>query len=182
MHARTGSLASPTIAQIVSLTWTFFVPGSHPRFIPISHEENHDQQIQHFTHRHPLIPVACHEEYYEFDCPMCTKPIKGSVYVCATCKYFIHKSCAKCPRHIQPPFHPPHPLTLLVVSQEHSKRFDCYACGISKAGYAFHCSECQLDLHIHCARFIPHSEDHMKTIQYFSHQHPLIPMECSKED
>ncbi|KAL6985922.1 hypothetical protein U1Q18_019296 [Sarracenia purpurea var. burkii] len=150
------------------------------RFSPIL--LNNDQQIQHFTHCHPLIPVSCHDQDYRFDCSMCEQPIKGLIYVCVMCKYFIHKSCAEWPPQIQHPFHPSHSLTLLAVSQYRSEDINCYACGQGiHAGYTFHCSECQLDLHIDCAKF-DGEDDQEQLIHHVSHRHPLIPVEGSKED
>ncbi|KAI3876105.1 hypothetical protein MKW92_040624 [Papaver armeniacum] len=71
------------------------------------------------------------------------------------------------PSLINHPCHPNHPLSLLSSPPYPQGIFNCDACNRSDKGFCYHCKECKVDLHVHCAA-LPLSVNHN------SHpQHPL---------
>ncbi|MCL7031723.1 hypothetical protein MKW94_005548 [Papaver nudicaule] len=71
------------------------------------------------------------------------------------------------PSLINHPCHSKHPLSLLSAAPYPDGIFNCDACNRSDTGFCYHCKECNVDLHIHCAS-LPLSLNHN------SHpQHPL---------
>ncbi|KAK9124982.1 hypothetical protein Scep_013828 [Stephania cephalantha] len=70
------------------------------------------------------------------------------------------------PRRITHPADGTHTLTLLTAPVYPEGVFRCDACGRKGKGFCFHCKECQLDIHVHCA-VLPLSVAHR------AHHHPL---------
>ncbi|KAI3897370.1 hypothetical protein MKX03_021965 [Papaver bracteatum] len=71
------------------------------------------------------------------------------------------------PSLINHPCHPKHPLSLLSSPPYPQGIFNCDACNRQDKGFCYHCKECKVDLHVHCAA-LPLSVSHN------SHpQHPL---------
>ncbi|KAL7195390.1 hypothetical protein ACSBR1_035585 [Camellia fascicularis] len=145
---------------------------------PIKIEDPYHQIQLH--HPHPLI-VCDNKTNFKFPCSGCKQPINGSrVYVCLDCNCLLDESCAKWPSQIDHPFHPQHPLTLLVHHPWNSTSSRCRACGKVLEGFTFHCSECNFSLDARCASLMPtqnsEAKDELQIQQLsLSHTHPLIP-------
>ncbi|GMN58987.1 hypothetical protein TIFTF001_028077 [Ficus carica] len=110
-------------------------------------------QIQHWSHEHPLFLRKNHKINDE-RCGMCDKEIVApyNYYACDACKFYVHKSCAELPPHINHhPFHPSHPLSL------HSHPFYyCDSCHqLFENALTFGCGECYFNMDVECA-LIPH--------------------------
>ncbi|KAI3830501.1 hypothetical protein MKW98_030664 [Papaver atlanticum] len=60
---------------------------------------------------------------------------------------------------INHPCHPKHPLSLLSSPPYPEGIFNCDACSRPDKGFCYHCKECKVDLHVHCAS-LPLSVNH----------------------
>ncbi|XAR54916.1 hypothetical protein NMG60_11030250 [Bertholletia excelsa] len=167
--------------------YTFYLHAYCSRVIPIIDVENQDNpQISRYIHNHMLTLVKCYEDNYGFNCSMFTKSIKGSIYVCPKCKFFIHKSCAQLPIEIKHAFHPPHPLILLTSSNlktVNDRRFlKCNACSVECNSVAFNCPICKFNLDIKCGTQFQNIDNPgpERQIQHGSHHHPLFPIKVDK--
>ncbi|XP_058227178.1 uncharacterized protein LOC131335711 isoform X2 [Rhododendron vialii] len=118
------------------------------------------------NHPHPLI-ICEKTKNIEVICHGCKQSCKGSFYVCLHCRCILDKSCAKWPQQIDHPFHPNHPLTLLVKHDHDSSR--CNACGKELQGLIFYCSECEFGLDLLCAALMPPRIKHLQ----LGHPHRL---------
>ncbi|XWS67775.1 hypothetical protein CRYUN_Cryun04dG0034300 [Craigia yunnanensis] len=125
--------------------------------------------VNHFSHKHPLRPIKVEAEE-ELICSGCGLDLSGSALKCSksNCEFILHKSCFNLEPVLQHNYHPDHPLTLLSTPPKYyrNKLFICDACGDHGTSFDYHCSSCQLDLHVGCA-FSP------KTMNHVDHQHPL---------
>ncbi|KAL6985924.1 hypothetical protein U1Q18_019305 [Sarracenia purpurea var. burkii] len=129
--------------------------------------ECHGQEIQHFSHQHPLIPFDV--ENSSLLCAACTQLLDGSIYICHKCIFAVHKKCAELRGEMQHPFHPQHPLT--VVALKTGDKELCKACGSYQYNdFAYNCAGCDFHLDLECASLQP-------TIRYERHEHLLLPME-----
>ncbi|XP_057463222.1 uncharacterized protein LOC130753256 [Actinidia eriantha] len=112
--------------------------------------------------------------------------IEDLMYVCAECKFFIHKSFVELPLQIEHTFHPLHPLNLCLSSNlTHTNDRNirnCHACTYECKGLTFHCSICLFDLDVTCGTQLCNidSEFHGQKIQHRSHKHPFIPFDVEK--
>ncbi|XVF43551.1 hypothetical protein PTKIN_Ptkin02bG0049100 [Pterospermum kingtungense] len=124
-------------------------------------------ESQNFGHKHPLLLMAneeaqsnqteaspTHDDHY------CSrygeKMSSGPSFGCAECRFYLHKECAEAPSQIHHPFHRDHPLCLLPTPPAKSgyyKGFICNFCGEEGKKFDYHCSSCNIDLHIKCALF-----------------------------
>lgn len=146
---------------------------------------DHDTQILHFTHPHPLelnfndqnaqannISTGISNQVIAayMLCAGCKLPANSCddyIYSCNPCNFHIHLSCTKFPQLITHPCHASHPLTLLPVSTYPGGVFNCDACNRCGNGFSYHCKLCDYDLHIVCASK-PLSVGHRL------HNHPLM--------
>ncbi|KAI5647702.1 hypothetical protein M9H77_33707 [Catharanthus roseus] len=123
-------------------------------------------EYKHFSHNHGLIfhqmPQLLEEIQY---CSGCSSPISShsSVFVCWQCNFFLHDQCYRATRSLKHPSHPLHPLTLVPYPTYPSNSFYCNSCYQIGTGFSYCCSECDFDLHIHCAHqtlshFLPNYE------------------------
>ncbi|XP_039005283.1 uncharacterized protein LOC120132620 [Hibiscus syriacus] len=103
-------------------------------------------------------------------CMACKHELQGSlVYACLPCYFFLHDSCINVmPRQVQSPFHPQH--TLLAGAIRLSYFHTCYACEETVQGICFFCDECDVSLHLSCAKY------HTRAIKHIFHPHPLLYM------
>ncbi|OWM82023.1 hypothetical protein CDL15_Pgr001597 [Punica granatum] len=143
-------------------------------------EQKHEEEmIEHFAHDHPLASFHADAPNY-IECKACGEGISGRVYGCRACIFVLHESCALAPREIMNhPFHPQHPLTLLVNSKP---SFRCEICG-SRRLFAYNCNECGFILGVNCAVSIMHppprndqscsTDDRRDHIHHFSDPHQL---------
>ncbi|KAL8495906.1 hypothetical protein ACS0TY_019866 [Phlomoides rotata] len=128
------------------------------------------QQINHFSHRHPLQLSELHETDKAV-CSGCEVDIVGPAYICTKphCTFLLHDLCFDLPRYIRHHSHRKHPLVLRPSPPYSDGEFTCDACGRSGNGYTYNCGTCEFDLHVECAS-LPETENRE------DHQHPLILM------
>ncbi|KAL3815029.1 hypothetical protein ACJIZ3_016297 [Penstemon smallii] len=113
-----------------------------------------NQNKQHFSHHHILIPLNEFEEGKDIKCKACDDDqISGSepCHGCLPCSFYLHSSCVDAPRSLQHPSHPSHPLTLLPISTYSTRSFTCDACRLQGKAYSYTCAHCEFDLHVKCA-------------------------------
>ncbi|KAK9007907.1 hypothetical protein V6N11_074821 [Hibiscus sabdariffa] len=127
--------------------------------------------VNHFSHNHPLRPIDQIREQDELVCSGCGLQVVGSTFICtkSDCNFLLHKSCFELNSLLQHQSHPRHLLQLLPVPprDDHGARlFVCDACDDYGTGFDYHCSVCEFDLHVGCAR-LP------KTIKHVDHRHLL---------
>ncbi|XP_031396062.1 uncharacterized protein LOC116207296 [Punica granatum] len=163
---------------------------------PPEEEEHKDQQkhedkdhhkeemIEHFAHDHPLASFHV-DAPNSIKCKACRRRISSRVYGCRACIFVLHESCALAPREIMNhPFHPQHPLTLLVNSKT---LFQCRVCKMFR-DFAYNCNECDFNLDIECAVSIVHPpqddpifKEDRREINHFSHPHQLTSFHAKPE-
>lgn len=78
------------------------------------------------------------------------------------------------PSLINHPCHPKHPLSLLSSPPYPQGIFNCDACNRQDKGFCYHCKECKVDLHVHCAA-LPLSVNHNSHPQHHLKLTFLIP-------
>lgn len=145
------------------------------------------EQIEHFSHGHPLKFHNSVEEYgrargFFPACSVCGLEFdSGSFYFCERCHFYMHNtchefaiagkiSCSKLPRQIKHPSHPIHPLTIQVLTNYISSPMWpplCAVCEEETRGFFYGCSTCRLSLHIGCATLKP-------SVKFGDHGHLLI--------
>ncbi|EYU27144.1 hypothetical protein MIMGU_mgv1a019454mg [Erythranthe guttata] len=111
-------------------------------------------ESRHFSHKHALV---FHQvvQGSEIHCSGCKSAGSGNVYVCWQCSYFLHEHCFRSERSLKHPSHPLHPLTLMPSPTYPSGSFSCNSCNLDGDGFSYSCSECEFDIHVHCALNIP---------------------------
>ena len=102
-------------------------------------------------HDHPLIPFG---KSITFTCDICGKEGKGVPNLCATCCFWIHRSCASFPRRLKVVRHK-HPLHITHSSlelRESDSRF-CLLCvqKVDTRYGLYYCSKCDFVAHLNCA-------------------------------
>ncbi|XP_047955944.1 uncharacterized protein LOC125201748 [Salvia hispanica] len=134
------------------------------------------QQINHFSHRHPLEAAEVHGDDDKLGaCAGCEHDIVGPAYVCtkATCNFVLHDLCSDLPRRHRHRCHPGHPLALLPSPPYSDGEFTCDACGESGHGFTYHCAACKFDLHVECAA-LP------EAVKRSDHQHDFVLTMCGE--
>ncbi|KAG8391326.1 hypothetical protein BUALT_Bualt01G0176200 [Buddleja alternifolia] len=108
-------------------------------------------EFKHFSHNHGLI---FHQmpQGSEIHCSGCKYPGLKNAYVCWQCKYFLHEQCFRATRSLKHSSHPLHPLTLAPFPTYSSGSFFCNTCSLEGNGFSYSCSECEFDIHVHCAQ------------------------------
>nr|XP_023878549.1 uncharacterized protein LOC111991006 [Quercus suber] len=108
-------------------------------------------QLEAEFHDHPLTPLG---KSITFTCDICGKEGKGVPNQCATCCFWIHRSCASFPRRLKVVRHK-HPLHVTHSSlelRESDSRF-CQLC-VQKVDLRYglyYCSKCNFVAHLNCA-------------------------------
>ncbi|CAK9158510.1 unnamed protein product [Ilex paraguariensis] len=111
-----------------------------------------------------MITLPCHGHQLtllrrsaNFNCNACKLSGKGSSYLCYTCQFWIHKSCALSPTTIELDYHHHHRLNLnyKYVSSKFSDYKDrCNRCRkeIIDGSWAYRCeAQCKYFVHFECA-------------------------------
>ncbi|CAI9103230.1 OLC1v1001679C1 [Oldenlandia corymbosa var. corymbosa] len=107
-------------------------------------------EFKHFSHVHGLVYHQI-PQGTEIQCSGCKFPGSGNVYACWQCSYFLHEQCFQASRSLKHHSHTAHPLTLVPYPTYPSNSFYCNTCNLIGNGFSYCCSECDFDLHIHCA-------------------------------
>ncbi|XP_031395970.1 uncharacterized protein LOC116207225 [Punica granatum] len=149
-------------------------------------DHHEEEMIEHFAHDHPLASFHVDVPNY-IRCKACKERISGRVYGCRACIFMLHESCALAPREIMNhPFHPQHPLTLLVDSDP---TFRCKVCK-RYCFSSYNCNECGFILDMECAVSIVHppqddesrsTDNRRDQIHHFSHPHQLTSLHAKAE-
>nr|GMD71778.1 putative DC1, C1-like, Zinc finger, RING/FYVE/PHD-type [Ipomoea batatas] len=107
-------------------------------------------EFKHFSHNHGLV---FHQmpQGAQIQCSGCHCPGTGPVYACWRCSFFLHDQCFRASRSLKHPSHHLHPLTLTPYPTYPSNSFYCNSCTLIGSGFSYSCSECDFDLHVHCA-------------------------------
>ncbi|KAL6557458.1 hypothetical protein OROMI_017808 [Orobanche minor] len=110
-------------------------------------------EFKHFSHKHGLF---FHQtpQGSDIHCSGCKSPGSGNVYACWKCNYFLHEHCFRAKRSLEHPSHPIHPLTLVPYPTYASTSFFCNSCNLAGSGFCYCCSECEFDVHVHCAHTV----------------------------
>ncbi|KAI3448945.1 hypothetical protein Pfo_005610 [Paulownia fortunei] len=117
-------------------------------------------EFKHFSHNHGLV---FHQmpQGSEIHCSGCKSPGSGNVYACWKCSYFLHEQCFRATRSLKHPSHPLHPLTLVPYPTYPSTSFFCNSCNLVGNGFCYCCSECEFDVHVHCAHMTGATTTHV---------------------
>ncbi|XP_074348467.1 uncharacterized protein LOC141687178 [Apium graveolens] len=105
----------------------------------------------HPGHNHPLTLV---ESPALFQCHACNTTATDLSYICTTCCFYIHKSCANAPIIYQSKFHSQHPLILnYSLPQEREFFWSCGICDkfINRSNWVYYCANCRFFAHVKCA-------------------------------
>ncbi|KAI3818661.1 hypothetical protein L1987_12476 [Smallanthus sonchifolius] len=105
---------------------------------------------KHFSHAHNLI-IHQALEAAKMSCSGCNSFVIGTAYVCWQCNFVLHEQCFHATRSLKHPSHPSHPLTLVPYPTYPSNSFYCNSCKLTGTGLSYSCSDCEFDLHVHCA-------------------------------
>ena len=107
-------------------------------------------QLEAEFHNHPLTPFG---KSITFTCDICGKEGKGVPNLCATCCFWIHRSCASFPRRLKVVRHR-HPLHLTHSSLElrESDSLFCLLCvqKVDTRYGLYYCSKCDFVSHLNC--------------------------------
>ncbi|KAL8495900.1 hypothetical protein ACS0TY_019860 [Phlomoides rotata] len=130
-------------------------------------------ELKHFSHNHGL---AFHQvpQGTQIHCSACKSPASANAYACWQCNYFLHEQCFRAARSLKHPSHPHHPLTLVPFPTYPSGSFVCNTCNHSGDGFSYTCSECEFDLHVHCA-LMPTPNPHPLPNYNSQPQNPIYP-------
>ncbi|GMN39157.1 hypothetical protein TIFTF001_008392 [Ficus carica] len=154
-----------------------------------------DDEIDHFSHNHPLrlMKVFFRRRLrLIFRCGVCNHDIEeASYYSCCDqhCSYYIHKRCAELPQHIKNhSLHRPSHLLTLGKTSSSSSLHNCYYCEkpFKDDQFSYACNHCSnFCMHMDCAT-IPlltvttddddDGQDH-GDVRYICHQHPMTLVE-----
>ncbi|KAL4379522.1 hypothetical protein GQ457_02G039840 [Hibiscus cannabinus] len=142
-----------------------------------------DMNLQHFSHRHPLIFTKEHVDggKESIRCSGCAKPVFGPSYGCAKCEFHLHEICTNLPSEINHPFHRDHPLVLLSNPPSGYVECLCDFCDGSCNGFVYHCFSCGFDVHVSCALLPPYVTGEFLELERFSHKHQLDFIEKHEE-
>ncbi|XWS64767.1 hypothetical protein CRYUN_Cryun05aG0031800 [Craigia yunnanensis] len=135
-------------------------------------------EIEHFNHQHPLQFYEVIEKNENLHCKACYFEITNQTYGCESCKYYLHKTCAKLSHEVLHPLHPQHSLKLIA----NTETFLCHECRDFTIGFIYMCYLCDFMLDVKCAiSTTPKNESQrLKEIEresklcFFSQDHKLF--------
>ncbi|KAI5560405.1 hypothetical protein BDE02_16G045500 [Populus trichocarpa] len=126
-------------------------------------EERIIEEIKHWSHQHNLILIDKVDD--DLKCDGCKFPISTPFYSCATCKFFLDKTCIELPRRKMWQYH-----QLQLLSSwnlwDHDL-FYCYVCNQYSRGLRYKCAICGLSIDVRCFKSLKDSFKHE------GHEHPL---------
>ncbi|PPR85954.1 hypothetical protein GOBAR_AA34740 [Gossypium barbadense] len=146
------------------------------------------EESNNYGHQHPLLLIVnqdqlIHNQSDVTDCSRCGEKVSAPCFCCAeNCGFYLHKVCAEAPLELNHPFHPHHPLLLMQNAPYSDGVYACNFCDKKDDKFVYHCSCCELDLHIKCALFTFNvAENNLKELEHVALQHPLISTENGDE-
>ncbi|XP_017241307.1 uncharacterized protein LOC108214044 isoform X2 [Daucus carota subsp. sativus] len=109
--------------------------------------------LHHEGHKEHALTLMNKEAFFE--CEACHEKANDSSYVCTTCEFWIHKTCAFSPAIIQSPTYHHHPLTLVYSVPDIHLVFSQY-CGICRRfvyrrSWMYYCHKCTYFVHMKCS-------------------------------
>ncbi|KAL3815034.1 hypothetical protein ACJIZ3_016302 [Penstemon smallii] len=107
-------------------------------------------EFKHFSHNHGLVLHKA-PQGSEIHCSGCKYATTGTIYACWSCSYFLDDHCFSATPSLKHPSHTLHPLTLVPCPTYPSGSFFCNSCNLIGNGFSYCCSECDFDMHVHCA-------------------------------
>ncbi|GKA61551.1 zinc finger, PHD-type, C1-like protein [Tanacetum coccineum] len=126
---------------------------------------------KHFSHTHKL-EIHDMPEGAEVTCSGCNSPATQTIYVCWQCNFFLHEQCFHATRSKKHPSHPLHPLTLAAYPTYPENSFYCNSCKIMGTGFSYSCSDCDFNLHVHCAYLVSNTTNSYQPHPLTSWPHP----------
>ncbi|KNA20402.1 hypothetical protein SOVF_053020 [Spinacia oleracea] len=102
--------------------------------------------ISSFAHPQHVLQLMEKPKLPFHKCHLCQNHIKGVVYRCKECGFFVHPVCSQLPEYLpNHTIHPPHTLKLqLMVSRK------CDVCDKSCKRWRYVCEICNVHLHVGC--------------------------------
>ena len=106
----------------------------------------------HPGHDHPLTLV---QSPALFLCHACNTTATDLSYICTTCPFWIHESCANAPITYQSKFHNEHVLILNYSLPQQFRQFTCFCSicdeNINPIDWVYICANCRFFAHVKCA-------------------------------
>lgn len=152
-------------------------------------EVTEDMKIRHVSHEHML---TFSREIVADWIECCEMTVHGPAYICESCKFALHKSCAELPIQITHALHH-HNLTLLFKSDHEKLPLICNGCRHFCIGFVFNCRSCHFNLDVKCAssgddffskhdgQTLNYKRETKTTISHFCHEHVLNVCNMRKE-
>ncbi|KAE8658807.1 hypothetical protein F3Y22_tig00000913pilonHSYRG00003 [Hibiscus syriacus] len=118
------------------------------------------EEIRHPTHRdHPLLLLPTSEyRKGEVDCDLCNEKVKGFVYGCSSCEFYIDSNCALLPHYTNVGdfveiSHVAHQHPLVPINPIGS--FECVGCFAPITNPSYACFDCRMFVHEKCLELAP---------------------------
>ncbi|KAJ6870492.1 hypothetical protein NC652_036208 [Populus alba x Populus x berolinensis] len=122
------------------------------------------EEIKHFSHQHNLILTDKVDD--DLKCDGCMLPISTPFYSCASCNFFLDKTCIELPRQKRWQYHENQ--LILSWSRGEHHLFYCVVCDQYFSGLRYVCDICGLYVDVRCFKSI--LKDSFK---HGGHEHPL---------
>lgn len=120
--------------------------------IPVHKDKSGLGPIRHWSHEHQLRLL---QRYVNFECDGCNKVATDFPFICDTCSFWIHQSCASLPHFSLFGIHHKHPLRISDSLPQVYRKFPqfCKICklNIDPSRWLYYCASCRFFAHIHCA-------------------------------
>ncbi|KAK9674144.1 hypothetical protein RND81_12G214000 [Saponaria officinalis] len=104
------------------------------------------ESISTFTHPQHTVQLVQQSIFSDHKCDLCCKTVRGTVYRCKGCHFYLHPICSQVPEflygHVM---HPPHPIRLRLME---SKK--CDVCNKSCKNWRYNCEICDVHIHVGC--------------------------------
>ncbi|KAL9336232.1 hypothetical protein Peur_070720 [Populus x canadensis] len=119
-------------------------------------EERIIEEIEHFSHQHNLILIDKVDD--DLKCDACMLPISTPFYSCASCNFFLDKTCIELPRRKKWQYH-----QLQLRSSWSQGAHDliwCHVCKQDFRGLWYRCATCRLCIDVRCFKSLKDSFKH----------------------
>jgi len=104
------------------------------------------EEIEHFSHQHNLILIDKVDD--DLKCDGCMLPISTPFYSCASCNFFLDKTCIELPRRKKWQYHENQ--LILSWSRGPHDLFYCDVCKQYFRGLRYKCDVCALWIDVRC--------------------------------